>query len=226
SLKIINDFEAQAMAVEHLAAADIKVIHGEIFEESVCRNIAGPGTGFGNALLYQKNGAWNILPTEAGHCVIGSCSPLEDEIFKRVKMDSNTKEPYGELFVSGGGILRIYNALKEINGISGGFTTTLDISANAESDATAKQTMEVFYGLLGTLLANIALSYLPYGGIYLTGGIIPQTLNTDMEKILIDRFLDRKLDTVKAILYKIPLAVITRENPAMLGLAKHVSSII
>ncbi|MDR0484579.1 MAG: glucokinase, partial [Alphaproteobacteria bacterium] len=225
SLKIINDFEAQALAVEHLTKEDVKVIHKvDSIAEDSCRAIAGAGTGFGNALLYLNGGKWNIIPTEIGHSVIGSCNSLEDEIFQYVRKHYNVKESYGELFISGNGIVRIYNALKEIKGISGvGYTTAYDISVNAKTDVLAKQTIDVFYGLLGTLLCNIALSYLPYGGIYLTGGIIPQTLTSERESILVERFLDRKLDTITAILKKIPICLITKENPALLGLARFVS---
>jgi glucokinase len=242
SLKIINDFEAQALAVEYLTADDIKTIHGENVNFSkweTCRTISGPGTGFGNALLYNNHGKWHILPTEIGHSVIGSCNALENEIFQWVKKNYDVNEPYGELFISGGGILRIYNALKAINGSSkssDNFTANLsntaaaltpyDISINSQTDPLCRQTIEVFYGLLGTLVGNIALSYLPFGGIYLTGGIIPQTLNADREAILVERFLDRKLDTVKAILQKTPIYLIQKENPAMLGLAQHVAKSI
>jgi len=177
-------------------------------------------------LLHNNNGKWHILPTEIGHSVIGSCSPLENELFQWIKKNYDVSEPYGELFVSGGGILRIYNALAEIKGLNKNFSAPFDISKNSLNDALAGKTIEVFYGILGTLIGNIALSYLPFGGIYLTGGIIPQTLTAEREAILVERFLDRKLDTVKAILQKTPIYLIQKENPAMLGLAQHVVKVV
>ncbi len=48
----------------------------------------------------------------------------------------------------------------------------------ADTDAHARQALDVFCGLLGSTIGDMALFYGAHGGVYLAGGILPQIRDT------------------------------------------------
>ena len=50
-------------------------------------------------------------------------------------------------------------------------------AATAGSDPLARESLEIFCGLLGSAVGDMALLYGVQGGIYLAGGILPQILS-------------------------------------------------
>ena len=80
------------------------------------------------------------------------------------------------------------------------------IAAHArQGDDICKKTMGVFVGAYGAEAGVAALKWLPFGGLYLTGGLTPK--NIDLIKDPDGPFMTALLDKgrVKSMLYSIPI---------------------
>ena len=82
-----------------------------------------------------------------------------------------------EQALSGPGLLNLHAALCAVRGVApSAYTHPGQITAAAQSgeDALARESLEVFCGLLGSVVGDMALLYGVQGGVYLAGGILPK----------------------------------------------------
>jgi hypothetical protein len=71
--------------------------------------------------------------------------------------------------------------------------------------------------MLGTFAGSVALTFGARGGVYVMGGIVPKILGTFTQSSFRERFEFR--GRYRAYLSEIPTFVVTRPNPAFLGLS-------
>ena len=82
---VLNDFEAQALAVVALGDGHLEQIGGGEAEPDASRVVLGPGTGLGVAGLIHFQGKWIPVPGEGGHMDIGPRTPRDYEIFPHIE---------------------------------------------------------------------------------------------------------------------------------------------
>ena len=71
AFRLLNDFEALALALPHLDGEDVVQIGGELPEKPAVKIVMGPGTGLGMATLAPlPQGGWMALPGEVGHVTL------------------------------------------------------------------------------------------------------------------------------------------------------------
>jgi len=80
-----------------------------------------------------------------------------------------------------------------------------------------RQAMVHFVSILGAVSANLALTAITFGGIYLGGGIPPKILPFLQEDIFLQAFTDK--GRFKGFMEKIPVMVILDSRAALLGAA-------
>jgi glucokinase len=220
SLRVINDFEAQALCIEHLKLNDTTLICKSSSNISNNRRvILGPGTGLGVSLLVKIDEVWQVIPAEAGHTVIGFYNNLEQQILSYITNQLNC-EPYAEKLISGNGIVNIYNALLYINKlpIKNNITAQDIYNLVLQNNSIALQSIDLFFNFLGTFVGNCIVSYLPYDGVYLTGGVLPKLLPYFMKSNFANRLQNKNLPTIQNIINNTAVHLITAENPALIGL--------
>lgn len=173
---VLNDFEAQALAVLALGREHMEeIIPGERHDHA-SRVVLGPGTGLGVAGLVHAFGGWVPVPGEGGHIDVGPRTPREYEIFPHIEPIEGRIS--GEQILSGRGIVRLYNAVATAGGDTPRFTTPADITAAglAAIDPVATEALELFVTYLGRVAGDLALVFMSRGGVYLTGGIAQKIL--------------------------------------------------
>ena len=72
--------------------------------------------------------------------------------------------------------------------------------------------------MLGTVVSNVAVTINAFGGVYIGGGIIPKIIDYFIKSDFRSRFEDK--GRYRPFLMKMPIYIITRELPALLG-ASH-----
>jgi len=82
---VLNDFEAQALAVVALGPAHLEKIGGGESEKDAARLVLGPGTGLGVAGLIHSAGRWIPVPGEGGHMDIGPRTPRDFQVFPHIE---------------------------------------------------------------------------------------------------------------------------------------------
>ncbi|PLW83564.1 glucokinase [Kineobactrum sediminis] len=216
-IRVINDFESNAYALPHLGAESLSLIHRGEPSASDCPRLAtiGPGTGLGGAVLQKAGGVWDAIACEPGHMALAPVGSAELEIWR--VLSKQHPRIYTELLVSGPGLVHLYGALAEVQGIDSSINSPEEISRRGVQyeDQVCVDTLALFCRLLGTACADFVLANGSYGGLYLAGGILPRMLDFFAASGFPDRFIDR--GPVAAQLERMPINVVTHSFQGLLG---------
>lgn len=215
----INDFEAIALCVPALEAADLLHISHRQPDLTLPIAVLGPGTGLGVAQLIPCGEQFVAIATEGGHTALQAATIIEQNIFDYWKAKGLPLSR--ESFLSGPGLLRLYSALcalsnSECLADSGGAVSDLA----AEGDSIARQALDIFLGLLGSAAGDQALACGSRGGVVLAGGILPKISAQLPSSSLRERFEAKA--PMQHYLKSIPVSLILHENPGLLGAAYYV----
>jgi glucokinase len=171
TIAVLNDLQAQGHALGHLGpGSEVEVRRGSPPAGDATRLVIGVGTGFNAAPVYPTPSGRLVPPAEAGH----SALPVgTEEEFRLACAVSRTHGfPSIEEVLSGRGIERIHAWLAEAEG--GAATASaaeILAAASGGGDPRAEATIRLFVRTLGAVSGDLALIYLPFGGIYLAGGV-------------------------------------------------------
>lgn len=216
TVRFINDYTATARGLPLLTAHDRVQLGGNHPVAGAAMGVLGPGTGLGVSGLIPGANQWATIVGEGGHCTLAATTPEEFDLISRVAR--STGHVSAERLVSGPGLLLLYRTVCEVQGISPQLNSPAQISsaAQAGTDSPAQDALRLFFSFLGDVAGNLALTLGALGGVYLAGGILPQTIGAAMASPLRKRFEGK--GRFRSYLRDIPLFVITHRYPVMLGL--------
>lgn len=214
-LLIINDFEALAWSLPTLEAANRRQIGGGTAIPGAAHAVIGPGSGLGVASLIPAGGGWTAVSSEGGHVTLPASTDEEAEAIASIRRAHGHCS--AERVLSGPGLLNLHRALAEIAGRRASETSAAEITAGARrGDAAAAASLEMFFCLLGTVAADLALTVGARGGVYIGGGIVPRFIDLLEHSGFRRRFVDK--GRYRDYLEAVPTYVITDPYPAMRGL--------
>ncbi|TBW39245.1 glucokinase [Siculibacillus lacustris] len=226
SVVLINDFEAQALALPHLGPADVVTLGGGSVRPDATKAVVGPGTGLGVGILVHSEGRWIPVPGEGGHVTLAPESAREAAIWPHLVAVPDDGVPpalsrpriTGESVLSGQGLENLHRAILACDGRPPADLTAAEISrAAGAGDAAAIEAFHLFAAGLGRLAGDLALTVLPRGGVYIGGGISPKNLPFLTDGIFRAAFEAKAPH--RARLAEIATAVVVHSHPAMVGLA-------
>ena len=217
--RLLNDFEALALSLPHLAGDDIVQIGGETPAKPAVKIVLGPGTGLGMATLAPlPQGGWMALPGEVGHITL----PVQtlEEFDWREKMSKPGVLFEAEDAITGGGLLLMYRAIAE----KAAQNTPEEVlqAALAGNDAAAVKTLDQFIIWLARIAGDAAMTMQARGGVYLAGGIAPSIV----EKLKTGPFrtIFQEKGRLAQIMRPIPVYVIVDKFPAFKGCAAAIAA--
>ncbi len=222
TLLFLNDFTAQALAITQTADSDLVQIGGLQPVENAPKAVIGPGTGLGVSGLIPSPAGYVPLAGEGGHT---SFPPFDDA---EVMIWQYAKKKFGhvsaERFLSGAGLVLIYEALAEREGVKRQKLTPAEISERALSGhfPLCRLTLDIFCAMLGTVASNLALTLGARGGVYLCGGIIPRFIDYFKHSPFRNRFESK--GRFDAYLAAIPVYVVLSQYPGITGAAVALES--
>jgi glucokinase len=214
---VLNDFEAQALAVVALGDEHMEKIGGGTPEPNAGRVVLGPGTGLGVAGLVHALGRWIPIPGEGGHMDIGPRSPRDLEVFPHIEPIEGRIS--GEQILCGRGLVNVYRAVAAADGKQAPLTQPAEITAAAleKSDPVAEEALSIFATCLGRTAGDLALVFMSRGGVFLTGGIAPKILPALKAGNFRAAFEDKAPHS--ALMRTMPVYVVTQPLAALAGLA-------
>ncbi len=216
-VRLINDFTAQALAIDHLETKDVRRVGpaGDPIPRATAA-ILGPGTGLGAAALVDDGTHKAVMTGEAGHGAWAPVTPTEIEILGRLT------ERFGrvsiERVLSGPGLLDIYQTLAAIEGQAAACKHPDEVTKNAlAGDPLAHKALSQLCAILGSVAGDFALATGARRAVYIAGGIAPAILDFLEASDFRTRFeaKGRMSDYVKAI----PTFVVVAPFVAMRGAA-------
>jgi glucokinase len=216
--RLLNDFEALALALPHLDGEDVVQIGGELPQKPAVKIVLGPGTGLGMATLAPlPQGGWMALPGEVGHITLPVVTQAEFDWRERMSKPGVLFE--SEDAITGGGLLRMYRAATA--------NPTLDTpetvlqAALAGTDPAAVKTLDQFIVWLARVAGDAAMTMQARGGVYLAGGIAPSIV----EKLKSGPFrsIFEEKGRLAFVMRPIPVYVIVDKFPAFKGCAAAIA---
>lgn len=208
---LINDLQAIACSIFLLSDQDLFPARVVESIRKYPKAFMAPGTGLGVSVLVSRN-PLRVMATEAGHVLF---TPLDDEEwgFSQFLRDKGIL-PVWEEVLSGRGLSNLYEFFYKKQ-----LSPEEIVSFAMKGDYQARKIVAKYLGLLGRKSYEIALSFEPFGGIFLAGGLI-LAMKTFLEKEEMRReffsgyFCNEKL---KELLSAIPIFLILHPHPGLLG---------
>lgn len=216
---VVNDFEAQALALAFLEDEYRVGIGGGRIEDHASRVVLGPGTGLGVAGLVNARHTWIPVPGEGGHVDMGPRTQRDYAIFPHIETIEGRVS--AEQLLCGRGLVHIYSAICETDGTDKKATTPADITAAGldGSDKAAVETLSLFATYLGRVAGDLALVFMARGGVYLAGGISQRIIPALQKPEFRAAFEDKAPHS--ALMRSIPTFVVTHPLAALSGLAAY-----
>lgn len=171
NVAILNDLQAQGHALGYLDIANIRtLIDGPRGHANAARLVVGVGTGFNAAPVFETENGRLVPPSESGHANL----PIRDE--RELRLCHFVSNAHGfpavEDVLSGRGLERVYAFLAQESGSPAEKMAQDIMSACADgTDPHALEAAQLFSRILGTVCGNLSLIQLPFGGVYLVGGV-------------------------------------------------------
>lgn len=239
-VSLINDFCAIGYGIETLDQKDLYVLQSGKLQKNGVKSFIGAGTGLGMGFVsyHDGDGIYDVNQSEGGHVDFAPCDELQIELLQYLR------KKYGrvslERVLSGSGLANIYEFIRERShrqeelekkstclecSIEQGrdvdiSATIVDYAIN-HKDKCALEALDVFIRIYGASVGNFALITLPYGGLYIVGGIASKLL----QQIKTDHFLElfSNKGRMSGLVSNIPLYVVLNPDVGLQGAAIHAS---
>jgi glucokinase len=212
--RLLNDFEALAWSLPHIASADLVQIGGTVSEKPQVKVVLGPGTGLGMATLAPlPDGEWMPIPGEMGHVTLPVVTA--EELALKDKVMGKDKFAEVEDVLTGPGLFALYRAVAT----SPLQTTPEQVmkAGLAGTDPAAVKTLDHFMTFLARLAGDAAMALQARGGVYLAGGIVPSL--AEKMKAPKYRAVFEEKGRLSDLMKRIPLYIIADPFPAFKGCA-------
>lgn len=221
-LRVLNDFEALALALPALQPGDVFQVGGGAAVAGANLAVLGAGTGLGVAgLVADGHGGWNPVVGEGGHATLAATNTREASLLAVLR------ERFGhvsaERALSGPGLVNLYGAVCVLDGVAAHPLGPADVLARGLGEGglhcpQCAEALSSFAALLGSAAGNLALTLGARGGVYVGGGIAPR-LGRHLERLPFRaRFEDK--GRFRPYLAAIPSWIVTVPAPALLGAAR------
>jgi glucokinase len=221
--RLLNDFEAQALAAPRLAPNNLLRLGPEVATPAEgTLAILGPGTGFGVAGLVRRGASEMVLTTEGGHAGFAPTDEVELEIWRRFARQRERVSI--ERVLSGSGLFELYQALADIDGVPASLSDQKEVHAAADAgDPLARRTVDRFCCILGSTAGDIALGMGARGGVYVTGGVAQRLADHLAASGFRERFeaKGRFVDYMRAI----PTLLVLDPYAALIGAASQLAAL-
>ncbi len=224
TVAILNDLQAQGHALDRLAPKSLRqILPGSSRPRPGARLVIGVGTGFNAAPVHRSPTGLLVVPSECGHTSL----PLRDD--EDLRLARFVEKAHGfagvEDVLSGRGLERLYAfCAQEADQKSAPQAAEIMTRIANRTDPVADRTRDFFVRLLGRVTGDLALTHLPYGGLYLVGGVAraftpyltPAAFGTAFrDKGRFSDFLD-----------DFPVRIIEDDYAALEGCAAHLAAVM
>ncbi|KHJ53408.1 glucokinase [Aureimonas altamirensis] len=215
---VMNDFEAQALAVSALPETGRKQIGGGVAREGASRAVLGPGTGLGVAGLVRARRMWIPVAGEGGHIDLGPRTARDLQIWPH--LDRIEGRVSAEEVLSGRGLVNLYKAICTADGKERRHADPADVTeAAGRGEAEALEAVRLFATCLGRVAGDLALIFMARGGVYIAGGIFQRIVPLIEPELVRAAFEDKAPHS--ALLRDMPLFAVTETMAALVGMAAY-----
>ena len=242
-VELLNDFAAVGYGISLLPPQDLHTIQTGQTDPKAPKAVIGAGTGLGEGFLIHNGIDYQVIPTEGGHTDFAARSTQEFEFVQYLCVQQQVNRISNDRVISGRGIVAIYQYLRDRGNLPehpdianvvklwesqsdqlADPAALISTMAIAKTDRLAQATMQMFISAYGAEAGNLALKILPYGGLYIAGGIAAKNLPLLTDGTFTAAFNDK--GRVSNLLGKIPVHVILNPQVGLIGAAGQAGKLV
>lgn len=240
-VELVNDFSASGYGL--LSLTDDELVTLQEGKKTMLGTqpiaLIGAGTGLGECYLTPNaNGDLTAYATEGGHVEFAPRTPLEIELLSFIQNGLNSTSidaKVGDMLprvsvervVSGKGLENVYEFLRhkypeDVNRVyDDAYNDSKErgrlIGSEKYNYTLFRQAVEMMFAVYGGETGNLALKYLPFGGVYIAGGIAPKNIEliNKRDSQFLTRFLDK--GRMSSLMRDFPVHVVMKEDLGVRG---------
>jgi glucokinase len=172
---ILNDLQAQGQALGHIPAENLRTVLAGPVKSGATMLVVGLGTGVNAAPVHPLPHGRIVPPSECGHVNMPVRSEEDFQLARcieaRLKAEGEMPHAGVEEVLAGRGLANLHAFAAYAAGHPASLSSAEVLAALDAGDAVAAHAARLYVHILGQMLADLALIHLPYGGIYLIGGM-------------------------------------------------------
>jgi len=220
-LFLLNDLVAAAASLDHLTPSDFLPLNDASSQPRAPKALIAAGTGLGEALLFWDGHGYRIFPSEAS---LTDFAPRNDrELLLVHSLRQRMPRVCCEEIVSGRGFRAIHQII--FPGVQHAWfdDPSIDPAAKITQQAldgacpACVETLQIWTEAYGAEAGNMALRVLPFGGVYVAGGIALKILPKMKDGSFVRVFSDKA--KLSKELARIPIYLVLNEDAPVLGAA-------
>lgn len=224
---ILNDLQAQGQALGHIPAENLRrVIPGPV-KSGAAMLVVGLGTGVNAAPVHPGAQGRVVPPSECGHVNMHVRTEEDYRLLRfveaRLAAEGEVAHAGVEEVLAGRGLANLHAFAAAEAGRPDSLTSAEVLAALAAGDTTAAHAARLYVHILGQTLADLALIHLPYGGIYLIGGMARAMTPSFGSFSLATQFREpRRVDLLET---EFSVTVVEDDYAALTGCAAYLHSV-
>lgn len=222
---LLNDLEATAWGLLDLPEYNFVELNPDAQRQQGNIAVVAAGTGLGEAIIAWDGDSYHVLASEGGHADFAPTNEHEIALLRHM-LEKYPEHISCERLISGEGLVNIYQFLKQIGYAPASPETEQQMAERdhaavigeagvAGNDALCVEALNMFCRLYGAESGNLALKCLPYGGVYLAGGIGAKILPVLQQGEFMRGFLTK--GRCRPVLQRISVKVCINPEVALLG---------
>jgi glucokinase len=230
NIELINDFTAVGYGISELPPSDLHILQEGKPQQLAPKAYLGAGTGLGEGFRIGDL----VMATEGGHTDFAARSSLEFDFVRYLGEQLGIDRISYDRVISGRGIVAIYQFLRDTTDLSENLdiaavvreweeqsekladpAAAISVAAIAKTDALSEATMEMFLSAYGAEAGNLALKILPFGGVYVAGGIAAKNLPLLQNGTFLTAFNHKGRSS--GLLATIPIYIILNPQVGLIG---------
>ena len=222
---IVNDLFVVGHGLDSINPENLTLLYGKKIEDIDHHNmraVVSAGTGIGSSTITwdTKKHRYITHPGEAGMLEFSPTNQLEYTFANHIRNFYGRDATYWANLASGSGVTRIYSMLKLMDNHED--TLYIDdhdpmVILQNPQDELCKATSDLFIKLFGRFTRNYVWSIMPYGGLYIVGGVptaYPELFNEEFAGHYEDPRFFRELR-------EIPIYMVTDPNVGLYGAVNY-----
>ncbi|WP_300513004.1 glucokinase [Aliiroseovarius sp.] len=221
-VSVLNDLQAQGHALGHLPADAVIPVHEARPTPGARMLVIGMGTGFNCAPVHSGPETRVVPPSEAGHASLPVRSTEELDLAAHLQAAHGYASV--EEVLSGRGLAQVQHWWAERTGETRRMDSDAVLAAAAARDGHALEVLSMFVRVLGRVTGDLGLVHLPYGGIFLVGGmsnaVAPWLPRLGFAEALGDKGRFSNLSK------SFPVSVVSDDWAALTGCAHHLMPLL
>ena len=219
---ILNDLQAQGHALGHIDPTKVReILSGPEAGPHAAKLVVNVGTGFNAAPVWDAEQGRLVTPSECGHANL----PIRTEAELRLCRFVETAHgfPAVEDVLSGRGLERVHAWLGHEAGDPREARAADIVEGIGSGDERSREAARVFVKIMGTVCGNLSLIHLPFGGVFLVGGVARAFRDHLVPFGFAEAFRDK--GRFAGFMRNFPVFMVEDDLAALTGLASHLATL-